>query len=136
VRPIALRMVMELAQMMKSEFPDRTISAIGGVETGDDAAQFILLGAHTVQVCTGVMIHSYKLIHDLCSGLSAFMDKHGFNTIDDFRGHSLQFFTTHADLVQRQAQAKAAKRDGMVKKDTDWSGDRFVEQSDNLVSNQ
>lgn len=139
VRPIALRMVMELAQMMNAEFPDRTISAIGGIETGEDAAQFILLGAQTAQVCTGVMIHSYKLIHDLCSGLSAFMDKHGFNSIDDFRGHSLQFFTTHADLVQRQAQAKAAKRDGatgVVRKDTDWSGDRFVEQSDKLVSNQ
>jgi dihydroorotate dehydrogenase subfamily 1 len=136
VRPIALRMVMELSQMMKVEFADRTVSAIGGIETGEDAAQFILLGAHTAQVCTGVMIHSYKLIHDLCAGLSAFMDKHGFATIDDFRGHSLQYFTTHADLVLRQAQAKAAKREGMVRKDTDWSGDDFVQQSDNLVSNQ
>jgi dihydroorotate dehydrogenase subfamily 1 len=138
VRPIALRMVMELAQMMKREFPDRSLSGIGGVETGDDAAQFILLGANTVQVCTGVMIHSYKLIHELCDGLSAFMDRHGFNTIDDFRGHSLQYFTTHHALVQRQATAKAAekvKRDGMVQKDTDWSGDRFVEQSDKLVAN-
>lgn len=143
VRPIALRMVMELAQMIRSEFADptqppgeRTISAIGGIETGEDAAQFLLLGAHTAQVCTGVMIHSYKLIHTLCEQLSAFMDKHGFNTIDEFRGHSLQYFTTHADLVQRQAQAKAAKRDGMVRQDTDWAGDQFVEQSDKLVSNQ
>ncbi len=136
VRPIALRMVMELAQMMKAEFSDSTISALGGVETGDDAAQFILLGAQTVQVCTGVMIHSYKLIHELRNGLSTFMDRHGFESIDDFRGQSLQYFTTHADLVQRQAKAKAAKRDGVVRKDTDWSGDRFVQQSDDLVSNQ
>jgi dihydroorotate dehydrogenase subfamily 1 len=135
VRPIALRMVMELAQMMRKDYPDRTLSAIGGIETGDDAAQFILLGAHTVQVCTGVMIHSYKLIHDLCEQLSRFMDKHSFATLDDFRGHTLQFFTTHAALVERQARAKAAARDGVVRKDTDWSGDTFVEQTDRLVGN-
>jgi len=139
VRPIALRMVMECARMMQGEFPGRSVSGIGGVETGEDAAQFILLGASTVQVCTGVMIHGYKLIHELTKQLAAFMDSHNFKTIDDFRGHSLQYFTTHADLVRRQAEARAADRarvDGMVTKDTQWTGDKFVEQSDKLVSNQ
>ena len=118
---------------------DRSLSAIGGVETGDDAAQFILLGAHTVQVCTGVMIHGYKMLKDLNAGLAAFMDRHGFERIADFHGKSLEFFTTHADLVERQAAAKAAARaeaDGVVRKDADWSGDRFVEQTDKLVANK
>lgn len=140
VRPIALRFVMECARLIRSEFPGRSLSGIGGVESGDDAAQFILLGANTVQVCTGVMINGYSLAKDLCNGLSAFMDKHNFKTIDDFRGHSLQYFTTHADLVQRQAAAKAAasapKPDGVVTKDTQWQGDKFVEQTEKLVSNQ
>ncbi|MEZ6243264.1 MAG: NAD-dependent dihydropyrimidine dehydrogenase subunit PreA [Phycisphaerales bacterium] len=155
VRPIALRMVMELGTMMfgggsgkpipdngelpiKGEFSDRSLSAIGGVETGEDAAQFILLGAHTVQVCTGVMIHGYKLASTLCEGLSAFMDQHGFETIEGFRGQSLRYFTTHADLVKRQAAAKAAERNekaGIITKDTAWEGDKFVEQSDKLVAN-
>lgn len=138
VRPIALRMVMECARMMKKEFPGRSVSGIGGVETGEDAAQFILLGASTVQVCTGVMIHGYGMCKALCEGLSTFMDTHGFRSIEDFRGHSLQYFTTHADLVQRQATAKAAERNaakGMVTKDAAWSGEKFVEQSNKLVSN-
>jgi dihydropyrimidine dehydrogenase (NADP+)/dihydropyrimidine dehydrogenase (NAD+) subunit PreA len=155
VRPIALRMVMELATMMfgggsgapisesgeppiPGAFPDCTLSAIGGVETGDDAAQFILLGANTVQVCTGVMIHGYKMVHDMVAGLTAFMEKHGFETIEDFRGHSLRYFTTHAELVRRQAEIKAAERAakaGMVTQDAAWEGDRFVEQSDKLVAN-
>ncbi|MCP3903593.1 MAG: NAD-dependent dihydropyrimidine dehydrogenase subunit PreA [Planctomycetes bacterium] len=154
VRPIALRMVMELATMMfgggcgapipegdelpiAGAFLDRSLSAIGGVETGEDAAQFLLLGAQTVQVCTGVMIHGYKLLTTLADGLSAFMDKHGFERIEDFRGHSLRYFTTHAELVRRQAEVKAAERAakaGMVTKDAAWEGDRFVEQSDKLVS--
>lgn len=138
VRPIALRMVMECARMINKEFPGRSLSAIGGVETGEDAAQFILLGGHTVQVCTGVMIHGYGVVKELCRGLSAFMDSKGFKTIDEFRGHSLQYFTTHADLVQRQASAKALEKaaaEGRVTKDTQWTGEKFVEQSNKLVAN-
>lgn len=138
VRPVALRMVMELANMMSKEFPGCTLSGIGGVEDGKHAAQFILLGAHTVQVCTGVMIHGYGLIRTLCDGLSDFMEQHNFESVDAFRGHSLQYFTTHADLVARQAKVHAEKkaaREGVVRKDTDWSGDKFVEQSDRLAAN-
>ena len=138
VRPIALRMVMELARMQTADFPDATISGIGGIETGEDAAQFILLGAHTVQVCTGVMIHGYGMVKDMCEQLSAFMDQHGFASVDEFRGASLPYFTTHADLVRRQADAKAAakaRREGMVEQDTQWEGETFVEQSNRLVSN-
>lgn len=52
VHPIALAKVMQIAQMMKAEFNlnDYSLSGIGGVETGGDAAEFILLGANTVQV--------------------------------------------------------------------------------------
>ena len=52
VRPIALAKVMAIAQMMKAEFPGAgaSLSGIGGVNTGRDAAEFILLGADTVQV--------------------------------------------------------------------------------------
>lgn len=52
VHPIALGKVMSIAQMMKSEFSegDYSLSGIGGVETGGDAAEFILLGSNTVQV--------------------------------------------------------------------------------------
>jgi dihydroorotate dehydrogenase subfamily 1 len=133
VRPIALRMCMELATMIRNEFPGRSLSGIGGVETGEDAAQFILVGADTVQVCTGVMKFGYELVKPLCEGLLAFMDKHKFETLDAFRGHSLDYFTTHAELVrvqsERKAAQKVAERERTIKTDSDWSGDKFVEQS-------
>ncbi len=138
VRPIALRMCMEIATMIREEFPGRTLSGIGGVETGEDAAQFILLGCDTVQVCTGVMKMGYRCVQDMCAQLLAFMEKHKFETLDDFKGHSLQFFTTHFDLVRRQAEARAAKkaafeRKTMIKADAEWNGDDFVDQSDALA---
>ena len=133
VRPIALRMCMELAAMIRNEFPGRSLSGIGGVETGGDAAQFILVGADTVQVCTGVMKFGYELVKPLCEGLLAFMEKHKFETLDAFRGHSLDYFTTHAELVrvqsERKAAQKVAERERTIRADSDWSGDKFVEQS-------
>src|SRR5262245_16583324 len=139
VRPIALRMVKECAETIRDKFPGKgkTISAIGGVETGGDAAQFILLGGDTVQVCTGVMKHGYEMVKRMKDELLSFMAKHNFEKIEDFKGHSLQYFTTHADLVKRQAEAKAAakaKAKGMVTKDSEWQGDNFVKQTDALAA--
>ncbi|XP_068662606.1 dihydropyrimidine dehydrogenase (NADP(+)), chloroplastic-like [Aristolochia californica] len=139
VHPIALAMVMQIAKMMQSEFSnvDCSLSAIGGVETGGDAAEFILLGANTVQVCTGVMMHGYGLVKKLCEELKDFMRKHNFSSIEDFRGHSLQYFTTHTDLVRRQREAiekRKAIRKGLAS-DRDWTGDGFVKETESMVSN-
>jgi dihydropyrimidine dehydrogenase (NADP+)/dihydropyrimidine dehydrogenase (NAD+) subunit PreA len=157
VRPIALRMVMEIAAMMAKEFPGRSLSGIGGVESGGDAAQFILVGADTVQVCTGVMKSGYECVKPMQEELLAFMEKHKFNTLADFKGRSLPYFTTHFDLVQKQAQRKAAQKAAqsspasprlrgegrgevsrpadqkkLVTSDGEWSGDSFVQQSNAL----
>lgn len=134
VKPIALRMCMELATMIKKEYPGRSLSGMGGVETGEDAAQFILLGSDTVQVCTGVMKFGYEMVKPLCEQLLAFMDKHKFETLADFKGASLPYFTTHMDLVKRQQERKAAQKAAadeqkMVKADGEWTGDDFVKQS-------
>src|SRR5688572_13792156 len=144
VLPIALRMCMEVAKVIRDEFPGRTLSGIGGIESGNDAAQFILLGCDSVQVCTYVMKTGYRCIHSMLDELSAFMDKHDFQTVADFKGHSLQYFTTHYDLVHRQAEARTAAKapraraagepEGkVVRADNQWRGDDFVEQSDALA---
>jgi dihydropyrimidine dehydrogenase (NADP+)/dihydropyrimidine dehydrogenase (NAD+) subunit PreA len=137
VKPIALRMCMEVAQLIQKEFPGRTLSGIGGIETGEDAAQFILLGCDTVQVCTGVMKFGYPLVDAMREQLLAFMEKHKFERVEDFKGHSLQYFTSHTDLVLRQTAARAAKRaehdrQQMIRADAEWNGDEFVKQSEAL----
>ena len=114
----------------------RSLSGIGGIETGEDAAEFLLLGADTVQVCTGVMLHGYPLVKKMCAELQAFMEKHNFESIDDFRGMSLPYFTTHTHLVDLQAKALEEKRlKRTIKKDDDWDGDQFVDQTETMVSN-
>eukprot|EP00798_Chlamydomonas_sp_ICE-L_P012666 gene12666-15898_t len=138
VKPIALAKVSSIAKMIKTEYVDRgiSLSGIGGVETGADAAEFILLGSDTVQVCTGVMIHGYPVVKNLCGGLQEFMVKHNFNSIDEFRGLALPYVTTHTELVRMQTEAVAAKKakKGLAN-DADWSGDRFVEEAESMVAN-
>ena len=140
VKPIALRMVMEIATLIRSEFPGRSLSGIGGVETGRDAAEFILLGSDTVQVCTGVMKFGYAHVKQMCDELLQFMEKHNFETLDEFKGKSLDYFTTHAELVRMQTerkagQAAAAEAKQVVKADDQWSGESFVQQSNDLARN-
>src|SRR5438046_170960 len=76
--------------------------------------------------------------HGMSAELLSFMAKHNFESVDQFRGHSLQYFTTHFDLVKRQAEAKAlakAKAKGAVTKDGEWQGDQFVKQTEALTRN-
>jgi dihydropyrimidine dehydrogenase (NADP+)/dihydropyrimidine dehydrogenase (NAD+) subunit PreA len=132
IRPIALRMVMEIALLIRREFAGRSLSGIGGIETGKDAAQFILAGANTVQVCTGVMKSGYDCVKPMCDELLTFMDRHKFESPSDFRGASLPYLTTHTDLVLRQAARKAGAQKKAAMADSEWNGDTFVQQSDAL----
>ena len=129
VRPIALRQVMEVARA----FPKTPISGMGGIETGEDAAQFFLLGAHTVQVCTGAMLRGYEIIAELKASLEKFLADQKFANIAEAVGRSLPYFTTHADLVARQ---KAAKADRAVASNRDaetWKG-AIAKETDSLTS--
>jgi dihydropyrimidine dehydrogenase (NADP+)/dihydropyrimidine dehydrogenase (NAD+) subunit PreA len=77
----------------------------------------------------------YECVKPMCEELLGFMAKHKFETLADFRGKSLPYFTTHADLVQKQTARKSAQKAAaakVVKSDGEWSGDEFVKQSDAL----
>jgi dihydroorotate dehydrogenase subfamily 1 len=138
IRPISLRMNMELAKMMETEKLSGALIGLGGVETGEDAAQYILIGANAIQICTGVMIRGYRMIRDLTSEMEAFMFRHNFVTVSAFRGRALPYFTTHADLVARQ-RPQVREDDPSIEvvvpvKDADWRPETFVAQSDALIS--
>ncbi|WP_374435236.1 NAD-dependent dihydropyrimidine dehydrogenase subunit PreA [Inhella sp.] len=87
VKPIALNMVAEIAR--DAATAGMPISGIGGITTWRDAAEFIAMGASTVQVCTAAMVYGFKIVQDLCDGLSNFMDEQGYKTLDDFKGRAV-----------------------------------------------
>ncbi|EAU44040.1 NAD-dependent dihydropyrimidine dehydrogenase subunit PreA [Salipiger bermudensis] len=73
VKPIALNMVSEIAR--SPEMRGLPISGIGGVTTWKDAAEFMALGAGNVQVCTAAMTYGFKIVQEMISGLSQYLDE-------------------------------------------------------------
>lgn len=132
VKPIALRMVAELAL----DRPGFTISGIGGVTCAVDAIEFLLLGASTVQSCTGPMLQGFEMVSELGEGLGAFLGQHAFTRVEDAIGKSLPYFTTHHHLVDLQAAKKAAKAEVLANRDTEWGKKDFVAEAGTLVSNK
>ncbi len=87
VKPIALNMVAEIAR--DKETHGLPISAIGGISTWRDAAEFIAMSAGTVQVCTAAMTFGFRIVEEMKSGLARWMDEKGYATIEDFRGRAV-----------------------------------------------
>jgi dihydropyrimidine dehydrogenase (NAD+) subunit PreA len=86
VKPIALHLVQQICSDPESVLP---VSGIGGISGWRDAAEFLLLGCDSLQVCTAAMHYGFRIVEDLIDGLSNWMDEKGYRTIQDFRGRSL-----------------------------------------------
>jgi len=87
VKPVALRFVAEMAQNPELGLP---ISGIGGIENWIDALEFLLLGASTIQITTGIIHYGYRIIDDLIEGLSDYMEEKGFNSVGEIVGAALK----------------------------------------------
>ncbi|HEX3683425.1 MAG TPA: NAD-dependent dihydropyrimidine dehydrogenase subunit PreA [Bryobacteraceae bacterium] len=98
VKPIALNMLSALGTDDVVGSSGLPISGMGGITTWQDAAEFLLLGATSLQVCTAVMHYGFRIIEDLCDGLSNWMDAKGFASIDQLRGKALPAISDFKDF--------------------------------------
>jgi len=80
VRPIALRIVYELADVLSIP-----VIGIGGITTWQDAVTFIMAGATAVQVGTANFINPWSAIR-IVEELEEFMRHRGLNTWEEIRG--------------------------------------------------
>lgn len=86
VKPIAMRFISEIAKNEKCK--GKPISAMGGIETWNDAGQFIGLGAENLQITTAVMQYGYRIIDELKDGLALFL-KDANTDIEHFKGYTI-----------------------------------------------
>src|SRR5271156_1249504 len=86
VKPIALHLVQQIAGDPQVGLP---ISGIGGIAGWREAAEFILLGCTTLQVCSAAMGYGYRGVEDMADGLGNWMAEKGFANIAAFQGLSL-----------------------------------------------
>ncbi|MBQ6215132.1 MAG: NAD-dependent dihydropyrimidine dehydrogenase subunit PreA [Oscillospiraceae bacterium] len=93
IKPVALRSVAQIAGGC-----DLPVSGMGGIYTWQDAAEFILAGAGSLQVCSSVMEYGYSVVAGMKQGLLDYMDEMGFTCIDDFCGKALPHIKAHNSL--------------------------------------
>lgn len=131
IKPIALRAVAMLCQS-----PALPVMACGGVSSGFDAAEFMLLGAPVVQVCTEVMLKGFGVVRRMRDELAKFMEWHGFGGPAEFTGRGLDrvapFNSLEGDsdcvpridlgLCERCGACRVACRDGGYQAITPDSG--------------
>jgi dihydropyrimidine dehydrogenase (NAD+) subunit PreA len=104
ILPLSLAKMAQLTQA----FPDKSFSGIGGIAEFAHALNYFLLGCGTVQVCTAAMLdHAIgpNVIKNLIAGMQASMDKHGWTTLEDFRGARRSRIVQHSAIRRPDAKA-------------------------------
>lgn len=74
---------------------------MGGIESWHDAAEFIALGCGNVQITTAVMQYGYRIIDDLLSGLSMFLEDNGYVCLADFVGIAVDSIVPAEELDRK-----------------------------------
>ena len=99
VKPIALRFIAEMGQ--NPALAGMHLSAMGGIETWQDALEYLLLGAGSVQVTTAVMQYGYRIIDDLKAGLNLYLAEKGLNSVKEIVGAALDSISETTDVLER-----------------------------------
>ena len=90
------------------------ISGIGGVNNWRDAAEFIALGSGTVQVCTAAMVYGFRIVQDMCSGLSNFMDEQGYTSVAQMVGKAVPSITGWSNLNLNHVEKAVINQDNCI----------------------
>jgi dihydropyrimidine dehydrogenase (NAD+) subunit PreA len=106
--PAILPQSMAKMVQLTQAFPDKAFSGIGGIAEFAHALNYFLLGCGTVQVCTAAMLdHAIgrNVIKSLITGMRDAMDRHGWASLDDFRGIRRDRIVPHSRIRRPDAKA-------------------------------
>ncbi|MFH1786875.1 MAG: dihydroorotate dehydrogenase [archaeon] len=81
IRPVAVRCIYDIYEAV--EIP---IIGVGGVLTWADAVEFVLAGAVGIGVGTAIMYSGLPIFKEIEQGLSAYLKKNKFSSLDELRG--------------------------------------------------
>ena len=82
IKPIALRCVYEIFEA-DLKVP---ILGCGGVSDWRDAVEFLLAGASTVQIGTGIAINDLSIFQTINKGLQAYLERKGYGNVKEIIG--------------------------------------------------
>ena len=84
IHPIAVRCVHDICRAVKVP-----VVAVGGVTSGRDAVEMILVGATAIGIGSAVYYQGLDVFRQVCGELEDYMERHGYGTPEEFRGRAL-----------------------------------------------
>ncbi len=112
IKPITLRVIAEISRSVPID-----ITGTGGATDWRDAAEFILVGARTVQFCTAPMHFGFRIIEDLQDGLRRYLRSKGMGSPEELVARSLPFITSHEGLSRKKKVVSRIRPELCVKDD-------------------
>jgi dihydropyrimidine dehydrogenase (NAD+) subunit PreA len=100
IKPLTLRTIAEIKRNV-----DIHILGTGGASNWSDAVEFMAVGAGVVQFCTAVMHYGFRIIDDLTSGMSNYLDEMNFRSVTDIVGKALPHIASHDELPRRKIRS-------------------------------
>lgn len=85
VKPIALRMVYEVARELRSGYPHVPVIGIGGIGNTNDALEFLMAGASAIQVGTMTFVNPRAGV-EIIEGIEAFLQQEGLSSVAEIIG--------------------------------------------------
>ena len=84
IRPIAVRCVRDICRAV-----DVPVVAVGGVTTGRDIVEMILVGATAVGIGSAVSYRGIEVFQKVCGELQDYMERHEYGDLEAFRGRAI-----------------------------------------------
>jgi dihydroorotate dehydrogenase subfamily 1 len=86
IKPLGLRCVAEVATSVKIP-----VIGVGGISSGQDAAEYIMAGASAVEVCTVALLKGPEIYGRIEKELNFFMKTNGYKTLGEFKSNALDY---------------------------------------------
>ena len=88
IKPIALRMVYEVARELRASVPHVPITGLGGIATAEDALEFLMAGASAIQIGTAHFVNP-RVGVEVLEGIETFLRHEGVTSVTEIVGAAL-----------------------------------------------
>lgn len=100
-----LRNVLRTVALCATAVPQLDIAVSTGIHDGKAAVKALLCGARAVQLCTAIHLFGYPIIGEIDAFIDAWAERHGFASIEEFRGR-MDYGHADDDTYQRTQYMK------------------------------
>ena len=101
IKPLTLRWINEV----RSTYGDKIfIAGTNGAYDWRDAVQFIMSGAHIIEMCSAVMVYGYEWLGKQVRGLDKFLDEKGYASVKEILGIATDACLTYAEMPHEKAK--------------------------------